>query len=47
VTIAITLAALNEVDVNMADIENAYLTALNTEKIWTILGPEFGTGAGR
>jgi hypothetical protein len=39
VRIALTLAALNDLDVKMADIENAYLTAPITEKVWTVLGP--------
>jgi hypothetical protein len=30
----------------MDDIENAYLTAPITEKVWTVLGPEFGDDAG-
>jgi hypothetical protein len=47
VRIALTLAALNDVDVKMADIENAYLTAPITEKVWTVLGPEFGDYAGK
>jgi hypothetical protein len=42
VRISLTLAALNDVDVKMADIENEYLTAPITEKVWTVLGPEFG-----
>jgi hypothetical protein len=37
--IALTLAALNDLDVKMADIENAYLTAPMTDKVWTVLGP--------
>jgi hypothetical protein len=41
VRIGLTLAALNDLNVKMADIENAYLTAPITEKIWTVLGPEF------
>jgi hypothetical protein len=45
VRIALTLAALNDVDVKMADIENAYLTAPITEKVWTVFGPEFGDDA--
>jgi hypothetical protein len=45
VRIALTLAALNDVDVKIADIENAYLTAPITEKVWTVLGPEFGDDA--
>jgi hypothetical protein len=28
-------------------LENAYLTAPITEKVWTLLGPEFGDGAGK
>jgi hypothetical protein len=43
--VALTLAALNDLDVKMADIENAYLTASITVKVWTVLGPEFGDGA--
>jgi hypothetical protein len=46
VIIALTLATLNDLDVKMADIENAYLTAPITEKVWTVLGPEFGDDAG-
>jgi hypothetical protein len=42
VKIALTLVAMNDVDVMMGDIENAYLTAPITDKIWTVLGPEFG-----
>jgi hypothetical protein len=41
----LTLAALNDLDVKMADIENAYLTAPITEKVWTVLRPEFGDDA--
>jgi len=44
---ALTLAALNDLEVKTADIENAYLTAPVTEKVWTILGPEFGEDAGK
>jgi hypothetical protein len=43
--VAITLAVLNDLDVKMADIENAYLPAPLTEKVWTMLGPEFGDEA--
>jgi hypothetical protein len=39
VTIAPMLATLNDLDVNMADIEKAYLTALIIEKVWNALGP--------
>jgi hypothetical protein len=47
VRIALTLSALNDVDVRMADIENAYLMAPITEKVWTVFGPEFGDDAGK
>jgi hypothetical protein len=46
VRVSLTLAALNDLDIKMADIENAYLTAPITEKVWTVLGPEFGDDAG-
>jgi hypothetical protein len=45
VRVALTLAALNDFDFKMADIENTYLTAPLTEKVWTVLGPEFGDDA--
>jgi hypothetical protein len=45
--IALTLAALNDLDVMVGDIENAYLTAPITEKVWNVLGPEFGEDAGK
>jgi hypothetical protein len=45
VRIALTLSALNDFDLKMADIENAYLTAPITENMWGVLGPEFGDDA--
>ena len=47
VRITLTIAALNDLEVKTADIENAYLTAPVTEKIWCVLGPEFGDDAGK
>ncbi|KAI2495111.1 Reverse transcriptase (RNA-dependent DNA polymerase) [Fragilaria crotonensis] len=47
VRIALTIAALNDLEVKSADIENAYLTAPVGEKIWCRLGPEFGSEAGK
>jgi hypothetical protein len=47
VRIALTLAALNNLEVKTADIENAYLTAPIGEKIWCTLGSEFGEDAGK
>ena len=42
VRIALTLAALNDLPVKVADIQNAYINAPITEKIWTVLCQEFG-----
>jgi hypothetical protein len=47
VRVVLTLSALNDLDVKMDYIENAYLTAPLTEKVWTVLGPEFGDDAGK
>jgi hypothetical protein len=47
VRIALTLAALNDLDVKMDGIENVYLTAPITEKIWNVLDPYFGDGTGK
>ncbi|KAL7545200.1 hypothetical protein ACHAWF_014099 [Thalassiosira exigua] len=45
VRLALLLASLNDLEVKAADIMNAYITAPVTEKIWTVLGPEFGEDA--
>ena len=42
VRIALTYAALNDLKVTAADIQNAYLQAPCTEKYYIICGPEFG-----
>ena len=42
VQIALTIAALNDLEVKVADILSAYVTAPIQEKIWSILEPEFG-----
>ena len=47
VRISLTLAALNDLPLNVAEIQNAYITAPVTEEIWTVLGPEFGEDYGR
>jgi hypothetical protein len=39
VKISSTLASLNDLDVKMADIENAYMKSLIADKVWTVLGP--------
>jgi Reverse transcriptase (RNA-dependent DNA polymerase) len=47
VRIALTIAALNDLEVKIGDIENAYLMVPVAEKIWTRLGPEFGDDSGK
>ena len=47
VRICLLAAALNDLDVQAGDIENAYLTALTREKKWTRAGPEFGADEGK
>ena len=46
VRIALTIAALNGLEVMACNIQNAYLTADCREKIWTRAGPEFGSESG-
>jgi hypothetical protein len=47
VRIALTMAALNDLEVKAADVRNACLTAPVSEKIWTRLGREFGSNCGK
>ena len=47
IRIAFMVAALNDLDVLIADIGNAYLNADCHEKVYTIAGPEFGSNAGK
>ena len=47
VRIALTFASLNELELKAGDVENSYITAPITEKVWTILGPEFDADAGK
>jgi hypothetical protein len=46
VRIAFLLATLNGLEVQAADISNAYLNAPCREKIWIVAGPEFGSNEG-
>jgi hypothetical protein len=45
VCIALLMAALNDLNVKVGDVLNAYTTAPITEKVWAVLGPEFGIDA--
>ena len=47
VRIALTIAALNGLDILACDIHNAYLLVQCREKIWTVAGPEFGSDIGK
>ena len=47
VRIALTIAALNDLDVLGCDIQNAYISAPCREKIYTVAGREFGSDAGK
>ena len=47
VRIALTIAALNDLEIVSSDIQNAYLTAPCAEKVWIECGDEFGRDKGR
>ena len=42
VRLALTIAALNDLDILAADVKNAYLNAPIKERVYTVCGPEFG-----
>ena len=44
--IVFLIAALNNLDIHVCDIANAYLNAQYREKIWTEAGIEFGSNLG-
>ena len=46
VTIALPIAALNDLEVLSFDIQNAYLEADCRKQVWVVAGPEFGFEAG-
>jgi hypothetical protein len=47
VHLALTFASLNDLEVKVGDVLNAYITAPVKEKVWNILGPEFGLDSGK
>ena len=47
VRISFALADLNDFPLKVVSIQNYYITAPVTKKIWTVLGPEFGEDSGR
>jgi hypothetical protein len=47
VRLALTFASLHDLEVKVGDVLNAYTTTPVNEKVWTILGPEFGLDSGK
>ncbi len=47
VRLALTFASLNDLEVKVGNVLNAYITAPVKEKVWTILGPKFGHDSGK
>ena len=47
VRIILLIAALNDLDIQGADIQNAFLTSPTKEKVWIQAGPEFGDDEGK
>ncbi len=47
VHLALTFASLNDLEVKVGNVLNAYITAPVKEKLWTIFGPEFGLDSGK
>jgi len=47
IRIALLMAALNDLEVMLGDVLNAYTTAPITKEVWTVLGAEFGSDAGK
>ena len=45
--IMLTIAALNDLEILGADVQNAFITAPNKEKCWMRAGPEFGPDEGK
>ena len=42
VRIALMITTLNDIESKSGEILNAYIKASVTEKVWPVLGPEFG-----
>jgi hypothetical protein len=45
--LALIFASLNDLEVKVGNVLNAYITTPVMEKMWTILGPEFGHDSGK
>jgi hypothetical protein len=47
VRLALTFASLNDLEVKVGDVLNAYITAPVKKKVLSILGPKFGLDSGK
>ncbi len=47
VRLALTFASLNDLEVKVGNVSNAYITTPVKEKVWTVLGPKFGHDSGK
>ncbi len=47
VHLALTFASLNDLEVKVGNVLNAYITTPVKEEVWTILGPKFGHDSGK
>ena len=47
VRIAVRKSVLDDLEVKLGDVMNAYVQLPVTEQMWTTLGPEFGKKAGK
>ncbi len=47
VRLALTFASLNDLEVKVGNVLNAYITAPVMKKVWPILGPKFGHDSGK
>ncbi len=47
VRFTLLMAALNDLEVKVGDVLNAYITTPITAKVWMVLGTEFGSDSGK
>ena len=47
VCITLAISDINDLDVLVCDIHNAYLMADCRERVWVVAGPEFGSKSGK
>ncbi len=45
--LALSFASLNDLEVKVGNVLNAYITTPVKEKVWTVLGPELGLDSGK